>query len=76
MSYTTKTISFINSRPGVIAVSIIWGIGLAAAFRYICKGRECYIIKPYHIDEILDPLNNWIYNNRCYKYHKKINKCI
>lgn len=34
-----------RTRAGVILVSIIWGFGLAALFRRVCKGRSCIIYK-------------------------------
>ena len=39
-----------KDSKGKIILSIIWGLGLAALFRKVCKGRDCIIINiPYFI---------------------------
>lgn len=64
-----KIVNFLRSNKGGVLISILWGLGLAAIIFGICKdGRECIIIKPYHYDDIVDPINNFKYNNRCFKY--------
>ena len=34
-----------KDKYGKIIISIIWGLGLAALFRRVCKGRNCIVIK-------------------------------
>ena len=71
-----KIVDFMRSGKGAILMSILWGIGLAALIFGICKdGRDCIIIKPYHYNDIVDPLNNFKYNNRCFKYKEVSSPC-
>ena len=42
----------ISSRQGVIIISIIWGLGLSALFRKVCKGRDCIVIQAPNTKEI------------------------
>ena len=34
-----------KNKSGMILISIIWGLGLAALFKKVCKGRNCVIVK-------------------------------
>ena len=34
--------NFLNSKNGRILISIVWGLGLAALFRKVCKGRKLF----------------------------------
>jgi len=55
-----------NSNIGRIIISIIWGLGLAALFRRVCKGRNCLIIKGPNPVEVSKSI--YEYNGKCYKY--------
>ena len=62
-----------SSREGVILISIIWGLGLSALFRKVCKGRSCIIMRgPKPAD-----MHNKIYkfDNKCYKYTAANTQC-
>ena len=37
--------NFLKTPAGKIAVSILWGLGLACIFRKACKGRDCIVFK-------------------------------
>ena len=46
---------FLSNDKGKIIISIIWGLGLAALFRKVCKGRNCIVIKgpkPQELEKI------------------------
>ena len=36
---------FFYSRNGVIITSILWGLGLAAMFRRVCRNRSCMVVR-------------------------------
>jgi hypothetical protein len=36
---------FFYSKTGIVLTSIIWGLGLAAMFRRVCKDRSCIVMK-------------------------------
>ena len=62
-----------SSREGVILVSIIWGLGLSALFRKVCKGRSCIIMRGPKPAE----MHNKIYkfDKKCYKYTAANTQC-
>ena len=69
-----KVVGFLNSKNGIICLSILWALGLAAMFRSICKGRDCYIVKPYQMSNILK--NNYKHTDgKCYQYFPYPYKC-
>ena len=73
MDKSQYLLNLFNSNEGIIIISILWGLGMAAALRNICEGRLCYIVK-LHTEENIDK-NNFIYNDKCYKYIKKEEIC-
>jgi hypothetical protein len=62
-----------SSREGVIIMSVIWGLGLSALFRKVCKGRSCIVMRGPKPDE----MHNKIYkiDNKCYKYTASSTQC-
>ena len=62
-----------SSREGGILISIIWGLGLSALFRKVCKGRSCIIMRGPKPAE----MHNKIYkfDNKCYKYTAANTQC-
>lgn len=66
--------NLLKNKIGRIIISIIWGFGLAALFKRVCKERDCIIIK-----SLVSPQNiqNKIYEfeNKCYQFEPKITKC-
>ena len=71
-----KIVDFMRSEKGYMFISVIWGLGLAALIFGICRDdRECILIKPYRHNDIIDPLNNFKYNNRCFKYKSVSSPC-
>jgi hypothetical protein len=67
-------VGFLNSKNGIIFLSIIWALGLASMCRSVCKGRDCYIVKPYQMNNILN--NNYKHtDSKCYKYYPYPYKC-
>ena len=59
-------LDFFTSRTGRIILSIIWGLGLAALFRKVCKGRGCIVIKGPHPSKIRGKI--FEFNKKCYRY--------
>ena len=56
-----------------IVISIIWGLGLAAIFRKVCKGRNCIIIKSPNIKDYEKGV--YEFDNKCYTFKSKISTC-
>lgn len=68
-----RILEFLKSPPGIILMSIIWGIGLASLFYTTCSGPDCMVIHgpdPKTID-------NKIYRNDgvCYRYDHYVVPC-
>ena len=62
---------FKNKELNIYIVSIIWGIGLAALFRKICKDK-CVVIKsPQNIDSYKQKKND-----NCYVFEKNTIECF
>jgi hypothetical protein len=62
-----------KTETSKIIVSIIWGLGLAALFRKVCKGRNCIVIKgpkPTDMDNKI-----FEFDHKCYKYSVEATKC-
>tara|TARA_B110000495_G_C22536711_1_gene325913 strand:- start:161 stop:382 length:222 start_codon:yes stop_codon:yes gene_type:complete len=65
--------NFLSNDKGKIIISIIWGLGLAAMFRKVCKGRNCIIIKGPKPAELENKV--FRFENKCYIYNAMITKC-
>ena len=62
-----------STPNGKITLSIIWGLGLSALFRRVCKGRNCIVIrgpKPVEMDNKI-----YKFDEKCYKYKSESVKC-
>jgi|TARA_B110000208_G_scaffold151771_1_gene183420 hypothetical protein len=62
-----------NSPYAKIIISIIWGLGLAAIFRKVCKGRSCIIIKSPNVKEFEKGVYD--FDNKCYTFKSKVTNC-
>lgn len=64
---------FFYSKSGIILTSIIWGFGLAAMFRRVCKDRSCIVIRAPNPDwmkkQVLEK------DDECYKMIPKTEEC-
>ena len=63
----------LDSDFGQILISILWGLGLAAIFRKVCKGRNCIVIKAENPKKIKNKI--FKYENSCYKYYPEAINC-
>ena len=63
----------LNTEGGQILISVLWGLGLAALFRSVCKGRNCIVIKAQKPNKIKNKI--FKYNNSCYKYKSEAVSC-
>lgn len=61
------------SREGRIILSIIWGLGLAALFRKVCKGRSCIVVKGASPSEMEGKI--YSFNDKCYEYTSENTSC-
>ena len=62
-----------KNKSGMILISIIWGLGLAALFKKVCKGRNCVIVK----SPLPKDVENSIYkfDNKCYTFETENTFC-
>lgn len=64
---------FFERRSTIVILSIVWGIGLAALFRPLCKGEQCI--------KYVAPNPKWIENkvfkveDKCYNFKPKMREC-
>lgn len=66
---------FVQSKTGVILISVIWGLGLATLFKKSCEGLNCKVIK-YQGPTAEDIKNTWKYSdNKCYKFEPYLSNC-
>ena len=63
----------LESKTGVIMMSVIWGLGLACMFRKVCKDRDCIVYNAPNMEEIKK--NIFLFDKKCYKYKSEITKC-
>ena len=63
----------LNDQLGSILVSVILGLGIAAMFRKVCKGRNCIVLRGPDPDDIKKNIYEW--QDRCYKYNPVATKC-
>ena len=68
-----KVSSMLDSKEGVILVSVILGFGLATLFRKVCKEKGCYVIKGPKVSDV----NQYYYKieDKCYKYTPVVVQC-
>ena len=63
----------LNTEGGQILISVLWGLGLAALFRSVCKGRNCIVIKAVNPVQVKNKI--FKHDNQCYQYTPEIIKC-
>lgn len=62
-----------KDTKGKIILSIVWGLGLAALFRKVCKGRDCIIIKGPKPEEMHNKV--FKFDDKCYLYKAQNTSC-
>ena len=63
----------LKNKYGTILISVIWGLGLSALFRKICKGRNCIVVKAVNPRQVKNKI--FKHDNQCYQYTPEIIKC-
>jgi hypothetical protein len=56
----------LRTEQGQLFVSVLLGLGLASAFRRVCKGSKCRIVKPVSPDDVEG--NIYRVGERCVRY--------
>lgn len=69
----SNILKLLKTTYGKNIISVILGIGLASLFRNVCKNKNCIDFYGPNIDEIKK--NIYKYNNKCYNFILKQNKC-
>jgi hypothetical protein len=65
--------NFLKTRGGVIAFSIVLGLGIAALFRSVCSDGKCVVIEGPSLEEV----KKYYYKveDQCYKYNPVAAEC-
>lgn len=63
----------LNTKIGIIVISILLGLGLATLFRKVCTDKNCIIFNGAVISEIDDKI--FKYDEKCYQYKSYPAKC-
>lgn len=63
-----------KTESGIIILSVLLGFGLATAFKKVCTGNNCVVIKGPSIKEVRDTF--YKIDDDCYKYTPYITKCV
>ena len=66
----------LQSRVGIIIISLFWGLGLASLFRQACRGRQCYVIQ--HRGPDPEEVSRYAYQYgtpQCYRYQPHLTSC-
>lgn len=62
-----------DNRVGVVFISILLGLGVAALFRTVCKDGKCIVITGPPVEET----KNFYYkiDDKCFKYTPVASEC-
>jgi hypothetical protein len=63
----------LNTKVGVIFISIMLGLGLAVLFRSACNGKDCLTFKGPKFSDIKG--KTYQFGDSCYKYNAVSGKC-
>lgn len=63
----------LDSRTGIIFVSIILGLALASLFKKSCVDDNCKIIKGPPLKQVEGKV--FTFDKKCYKYKAEATKC-
>jgi hypothetical protein len=66
-----KLKQFLESRTGVILISIVLGLGLSSIFKMSCDSRSCLIFQAPDFSE----KKVMRYNGKCYEPVEHMEKC-
>ena len=61
-----KLLKLLQSKTGMMLISIIWGFGLACVFRQACKDRKCIVYSAPNLKSMKESI--YKHGNKCYKY--------
>jgi len=62
-----------KSKSGKILLSVLWGLALAAIFKFTCEGRDCLVYKAPVVQEMTG--NTYQHNNECYTFRTETVAC-
>jgi hypothetical protein len=63
----------LNTKVGIIFISIMLGLGLAVLFRSACNGKDCLNFKGPKFSDIKG--KTYQFGDSCYKYNAVSSKC-
>ena len=64
-----------HSHTGRILISIVWGLGLAAMFRRVCKDRSCIVYQSPNPDWMKQQILKTKKSNSCYQMTTELSEC-
>lgn len=68
--------NILQSRLGIIIISIIWGLGLSTLFRRSCQGKRCHLVVYRGPDPNQIEKTYYDYGTgHCYQYYPVITQC-
>jgi len=62
-----------QSKLAKIILSIIWGLGISALFRKVCKDRNCIIFRAPDHKTVIDQIFG--FEKSCYQFEPEIVRC-
>jgi len=66
-------LKLLESKTGIIILSIVWGFGLACLFRQACKDRNCIVYSAPNLQHMKHSI--FKHGKKCYKYAVETTKC-
>jgi hypothetical protein len=63
----------LNTKIGIMFISIMLGLGLAVLFRKVCNEKDCLIFKGPNISDVNG--KTYQFGDSCYKYNTVSGKC-
>lgn len=70
-----KIHKLVKTKKGRALLSILWGLGLAALFQRVCKGRNCIVLSAPNPNKLKNKIFKDDDENKCYKYVTSNVKC-
>lgn len=63
----------LKSKNGKIILSVLWGLALAALFKYTCESRDCLVFRAPNTKELTS--STYKHNSECYTFTTETVEC-
>lgn len=71
--FNFNLLKLLESKTGIILLSIVWGFGLACLFRQACKERKCIVYSAPNLQHMKESI--FKHGKKCYKYAVETTTC-